>query len=122
MSYTIGISEDRSYIIVTVEGELDSETALNYTIQSHLLAREMGIKKFFIDLRDAVNTQSVIENYDFANFDLNETSVIDRRAKVAMLVSPDDHSHDFVEAVARSNGHNVRLFRVMDSALAYLME
>lgn len=39
---------------------------------------------------------------------------------VALLVSPDDHSHDFIETVARNAGLNVTIFTDLQAAKAYL--
>jgi hypothetical protein len=41
---------------------------------------------------------------------------------VALLVDPEDHSHDFVETVGRNAGLNVTLFRDRDAAKQYLSE
>ena len=45
-----------------------------------------------------------------------------RSAHVAILVSPDDRSHDFIETVNRNAGYNVRVFRDADAAISWLEE
>ncbi len=52
---------------------------------------------------------------------MQETPGIDKYAHVAVLVSPDDHSHDFVEVVARNSGLNVTLFRDLAAAIKHLL-
>jgi hypothetical protein len=49
-----------------------------------------------------------------------ETPEIDKTALVAVLVRPDDHSHDFVETVARNSGLRVTLFRDRERAEDHL--
>lgn len=41
---------------------------------------------------------------------------------VALLVDPDDHSHDFIEIVARNSGHDFTLFRDHEQVINHLLE
>lgn len=122
MGYTIRISDDNSIIMITVVGVVDSNLALEYTVKSHQLGREIGILNFLVDLIGARNMQSPVENYDFVISDLDESQFIDRRAKVAMLVSPDDDSHNFIETISRYSGYNVKIFRKLEDALGFLKQ
>jgi hypothetical protein len=122
MGYSIRISDDNSFILVSVDGIVDSGLALEYTVKSHQLGKEHGILNFLIDLVNARNKQSPVENYDFVISDLDESHFIDRRAKVAMLVSPGDDSHNFVETISRYSGYNVKIFRKLEDALEFLKE
>jgi hypothetical protein len=45
---------------------------------------------------------------------------LDRAARVAILVRPDDISHNFVETVSRNAGYNVRVFRERKAAIDWL--
>ncbi|MBN1264337.1 MAG: hypothetical protein JXA25_02510 [Anaerolineales bacterium] len=119
MSYTIKVSESGKYIEMKVVGNIDNLKAVQYNIEAHALARENGINKHLVDVRDAVNTDTVTNNYNFAYKDMPQAD-IDLSATVATVVSPDDHSHDFMETVSRNSGMNVRLFTDIDEAIAYL--
>lgn len=118
-SYQIKPSEDGKYIILTVVGEITGQSAMEHNIAAHALGRELGINRYLTDLRQARNIDSVIHNYEFAYEDMDSPDV-DRTAVVAILAAPDDHSHDFVETVARNAGLNVTLFRDWDEAENYL--
>jgi hypothetical protein len=120
MTYKISIADNRKYIIIEVHGKLTRENAMTYTLESHKLGAEIGVLRFLVDAVDARNAETVGENYDFAYKDVNETPEIERRARVALLVEPDDHSHDFVETLFINSGHNVRLFRDRQMAIDYL--
>ena len=122
MPYTVRISDDRTYIVTTVKGLVDSRVAMEFTVATHRMAREKGLHLFLMDLSESRNIQSEYENYDFVNQDLDENPEVDRRVKVALYVSPDDHSHDFTEQVARSDGYNVGLFRKIEDAIRFLKE
>jgi hypothetical protein len=47
---------------------------------------------------------------------------INQKARTAMLVSPNDHSHDFIEALFRDSGADVTLFHDRDLAVWHLMQ
>ena len=121
MNYSIKVSDSGDYIIIDVHGDVNSEIAMKYTTESHKLGNELGIMRFLVDLRKATNVQMVGDNYHFVHQDIAKAPAIDRRAKVAFLVSKEDHSHDFVETVLRNSGHNVTLFRDIDEALSHLL-
>jgi hypothetical protein len=120
MKYEINISSDKRYIIVKVTGEMDGLAAMQYTEEAHIMAKSNGIDKFLIDLTEARNTLRVIENYEFAYEKVAPNPLINKLAKVALLVSKNDHSHDFIETVSINTGLLVKLFRNHESALNYL--
>jgi len=82
-------------------------------------ARERGIKRFLTDVREARNVSSVGDNYTFAYEDLAQID-FPRNARVAILSSADDTSHDFVETVSSNAGYPVRLFVDEADAIAWL--
>jgi hypothetical protein len=121
MPYTITVSSDNRYIILSIEGGISRETAMVYNLEAHKLGNALGINRYLVDVRFSRNTDSVIANYSFAYSDMNHED-IDRFAKVAILVSPDDHSHDFVETVSRNAGFDVVIFTDRDLAVSHLIE
>jgi len=121
MSYTISPSDDDRYIIVEVRNEINRAKAMLMNLEAHALGRKRGIHRYFVDLTEAKNTDSIQNNYEFAYSDMNRTEGIDRFARVAALVSPDDHSHDFLETVVRNSGLNMKLFTDRNLALQYLL-
>jgi len=121
MNYSIKVADTGDYILIDVHGDVNGEIAMQYTTESHKLGNELGIMRFLVDLRKATNVQMVGDNYHFVNKDIAKAPAVDRRAKVAFLVSKEDHSHDFIETVLRNSGHNVTLFRDKDEALSHLL-
>jgi hypothetical protein len=120
MEYKINISADGHYIVVKVKGEMDPQKAIQYTEESHEIGRNKGIDKYLVDLTEAMNTMRVFENYEFAHEKVAPNPGINKRAKVAFLVSAADHSHDFIETVMINSGMQVKLFRRLDLALHFL--
>ena len=116
----ISLSDDSSYIILEVTGEITRETIMPENIKAHKLGKEMGIRKFLVDATGARNTETVLNNYKIAYEDIRHAPEMDVTAIVAMLVSPDDHSHDFFETTAKNSGLNVNLFRDKQKAIEFL--
>ena len=110
-SRSIAPSGDRRYIILRVVGDYTRERAMTNTIEAHAMGRELGIQRYLVDMTESRNAESVLANYDFARKEIWDAPEIDKTALVAVLVSPDDHSHDFVETVARNAGLRVTIFR-----------
>ncbi len=120
MSYTIQPSSDGTYIILTITGNITRSLAVQYNREAHGIGQKLGVNKYLVDLIECRNIDNILENYDFAYDDMQHTPDIDRFACVAVLVSPDDHSHDFIETVARNAGLNVTLFTQREQAVEHL--
>jgi len=120
MPYHLEPSECGRYILMTVTGDINSQTAIGQNLEAHALGKQLGIRRYLVDLTNSKNTESVLGNYTFAREDMKETEGIDEGARVALLVSPDDHSHDFFETVARNSGLSVTIFRDRDLALQHV--
>lgn len=122
MSYEIYLSEDGKYIVAKHWGELTSEIVMQRTLEAHALGDELGITCHLMDVTEAVNVDSVTKTYRFAYEEMRALPGINLDARVAVLVSPEDHSHDFVETVTRNAGQDVRLFRDRALAIQHLLE
>ena len=106
-------------MVLTVTGEINGKLAIQQNVELRGLGGELGICRYLIDLTDCRNTDSILGNYDFVN---READLVEPNAGhvLAFLVSPGDHSHDFVEIAARSAGFNVKRFTDRSLAEAYL--
>ncbi len=121
MAYNITPSDDGKYIIMKVTGDFNRKLAIQYDLESHALGKSLGISRYLVDLTEARNTNTTVEDYEFAYRDM-KTPEIDRTAVVAVLVSPGDHSHDFTETVTRNAGLNTKLFTDRDRAIRHLLQ
>ncbi len=120
MTYTITPAKDGDFILVEVHGVVTLDIATQWTLEAHALGKELGLRKYLVDVTDAVNKDSPLDQYRFANSSMVEDTAVDRYAKIAVLVAPEDHSHDFVETVCRNVGLNFKLFRKRDEAMTFL--
>jgi len=122
MGCEIRASEDGKYIIQIVNGDLTGKLMMEYNLKSHALGRELGINRFLVDVTKSRNVDPPTKNFSFARYDLKKTPGIDPSARVATLVSPGDHSHDFIETVSRDRGLDVTHFTDRYQAIRHLLE
>lgn len=120
MSYRISASEDGTFILLKVKGDITRATAMKHNVEAHALGKRLGIRKYLMDLTEATNTESVTDGYEFVHRDLRAAPEIDLTARVAVVVAPGDHSHDFIETVSKNTGLDVTLFHDIQSGLLHL--
>lgn len=120
MSRTIEVSPCGRYIVLTVTGDYTRALAMADNRDAHTLGAKLGIRRYLVDVTAARNTESVLDQYEFAYQDMAAEAVIDRHARVALLVAPDDHSHDFVVVATTNAGMDTRLFTDRAEAERYL--
>lgn len=121
MEYTISLSENRLYVVLVVVGDVNRVSAMGMNIEAHIYGRERGISRFLVDMTRARNVESVTGNYRFSYNDMQREEAINRFARVVILVDSEDHSHDFVETLARNTGMDVTLMRDREAAIAHLL-
>lgn len=121
MSCTLIPAPDGSHILMKIVGDITAHSMLGYVREINILGRTLGIHRHLVDLTECRNVSTATENYDFSSRDMRSDPDIDLRVHVVLLVSPEDHSHDFSETVARNNGLDVTLFRDREQALAHLL-
>ena len=120
MEYSIKPSESRDYLVLTVGGEFTAKDMMKCIVETHTLGAEMDIHWYLVDATKGRNIDSVLGNYHFAYKDMKQTEGTDPLARVAALVSLDDHSHDFVATVSANAGMQLQIFTDLDKAIRYL--
>ena len=120
MDYEIRVSDDGTYVILKIIGPTGRHRFAQ-VVEAHVLGASLGLRRYLVDLTEATNTESPLESYDLAYHDFPEDDRIDRFARVAALVSPGDHSHDFLVTVFRNAGSIIETFEDLESARRYLL-
>lgn len=121
MAYRISISENGKYIICRVIGAMTMKTAQAFGKEMLKLARTKDIKRYLTDVREAPNISTTYDNYKFAYEEMDKLG-LQRAHRSAILINPDDSSHNFVETTLKNSGFNVRIFHDEDAAIAWLNE
>lgn len=119
MFVNIRNAPDNRYFVVTVHEDFDRNGAKEMALSIMEHSQESEIKQLLIDLRSASNVDSVSDKFFFAHEDAKEIQ-LDKTLKVALLVHPSDHSHDFIETVMRNTGHNILTFHEEYKAVTWL--
>ena len=119
--YEMSLSASGKYAIILVTGEVTSAIAAKFGREAEDFGNNTGVDRYLFDLRGARNIETVSGNFDFAYEKLPETN-LSRTSRSAMLSSPEDSSHDFVETLLRNSGYKVRMFKEKQLAVAWLEE
>ena len=122
MECRISLSGDRKYIVLKVTGDFTAQSFMKHILEAHALGRETDIHRYLVDVTEARNVDSAFGNYKFAYQDMMSTPGIDRLAKVAGLIRPGNHSHDFVQVTSTNAGMFLQLFTDIDEARNYLQK
>lgn len=121
MKYSVSLSDDKKYILITVNVDITVELAKKFSVEARDLGIKHNIDRFLFDMTDSPNVESTMRNYSYAYEDMPEME-LNRNAKSAVLVDPADQSHSFVETVSKNAGYNVRIFIDKKSAIDWLYE
>ncbi len=121
MGYTIEVSESRKFLRVRPDRPITAELARQWAPELQELGRRHGIQRYLFDARSLPNVSSVTQNYTFAYKDA-DTLKLQRDVRSAILVSPDDASHNFVEIPMDNAGYSVRIFTDECAAVKWLEE
>jgi hypothetical protein len=119
MAIEITLAESGNYQIVRVSESVSAEIARELAVRTEAFMAQTGVQNRLFDLRGTENVAAVSQNYDLAYKDLDEMG-IDRGIKSAILVDPEDESHDFAVLVLRNAGFNARKFVDEPTAVAWL--
>ena len=66
MAFTVAPSADGKYLVCRVSGLLNQELGKAFAVELERMGRELGISRYLIDVRDAVNTLTPLGNYEYA--------------------------------------------------------
>lgn len=119
MKFSIKESPGNEFIVIKAMGKMTRQNSMKLNTESHAYGKSVGINKYLVDLTESKNIDSAVNSYEFANKDMQSDS-IDRKAVIALLVDPNDDSHDFIETVSKNAGLNVTLFKNRKLAEDYL--
>jgi hypothetical protein len=120
MDYDLQISQDGSYIIVRFLSDITTEIGEGANKDASDFGAKHGISRYLHDLRQVRCIEKPTNQYLSAYKTVHGLG-IDRASKIAMLTSPDDHSHDFIEVLWQNNNFNVKIFRDENSAIKWLL-
>jgi hypothetical protein len=119
VDHEIRVSDDGTYVILRVIGPTGRHR-MAQVVAAHAFGAERGIHHYLVDLTEAFNVESAIDDYEMANKDFPAAPLVNRFARVAGLTKPGDRSHDFLAMVLRNSGNLIEMFDDLASAEAYI--
>ncbi len=121
MNYEVKISEDEDFVWQIPHEDMTTQLASEIGHKAMNLARAKNINKYLVDVRGIKNIDAAFDNYDFA---YNEASKVgyQRTDRIAIVIDPDDTSHNFIETVSLNAGYHVKLFTKIQAAIDWLHE
>ena len=121
MDYDVSVSEDSTYILIDIHQPMSNELGRRCGADAVALAEQYGLNHYLFDSRGAPNIEDPFLNYDFAYKEM-EGFDFPHNSRSALLVDPDDASHNFMETVFLNAGYQVKLFTDKNEAIAWLNE
>jgi hypothetical protein len=122
VEYSITPESCGKYIVIKIKGTLQRQDSMEIITKAFEVGAELGIQQYLMDVTEASHSWALGQDYMFVNQDLQNQIKFDRSARTAVLVSPEDHSHDFILTVAMNAGLNIHVFRDEQEALAFLQD
>jgi hypothetical protein len=119
MQYKLNMMEGRPWIYVRVYDPMTKALALDVLKDAARQAAKQGVCNLLIDARGTPSVKTTVEDYDIAYYRLQELGFT-RDSKSAILVDPDDKTHDFFETCTMNAGYNWRIFSDADLASQWL--
>jgi hypothetical protein len=119
VDYAVSLADSGRYVLIKVFVPITNEIGRRCGTDASRLGDEKNVNRYLFDLRDSPNVQTVAHNYDFAYREMASFG-FSRRSCSALLVRPNDRSHDFIETAFRNAGYVVRLFSDEASAIAWI--
>ena len=120
MPYTIKVSKDNKFIETISIGAMNNAVARQQNLEAQALGFEHNIDRFLVDVTESRFEGSALDHYGFANESVMKAEQYNRYARVAILVHPEDDSHNFIETVSRNAGFDITIFRDRDAAVHHL--
>ena len=112
-------SDDEQYLIVDVFEAITGEVQNEILRETAKEIKKHNIEKVFADVSKVRNVANIHEHYELGHR-VAQNVGFPTDTWDAIFVSPDDHSHDFVETVFLNAGYVCRIFRNKGSAIEWL--
>jgi hypothetical protein len=119
MQFDLAMAPGDTHAVVTVRCDLNHATATEYQRAMRAFAEAHAVSRFLIDTRGRRFVGTFLETYTFVRDTLPKEG-FDETWTAAVVTSPDDDSHDFLETVSFNAGRQIRVFKDYEQAARWL--
>ena len=120
MDYITQLGANRKYVETKMCKPVTQELALKSQVDANELAAQHNLECFLVDVRNIATQTGTLGDFIVAK-ELPETG-LPLSSRIAILASPNDNQHDFIETTAKNHGIILRVFKEEDAAVAWLSE
>jgi|GEM_PF-655485 len=119
MRSKVRVSECGTWVQTRVGGTITFESALEFIAEAARKASVHRLDSYLFDLREASNAKRPFHDFEIAHHRLRALG-FSSVSRVALLVNPNDQTHDFFKLTAGNAGHNWRIFNDENGAMDWL--
>jgi hypothetical protein len=119
MDFELCLAPQGDHAIMTNYADVTHPSAVERQRAMQAFSDEHKVTRFLIDTRGKQFVGGPIELYTFVRRTLPDEGY-NRHWRVALVTSPDDHSHDFLETVSQNAGYQVMVFKSFTTAQEWL--
>jgi hypothetical protein len=119
MDFKLCLATDGGHAIVTNYADVTLPSAVQRQRAMQAFSDEHKVTRFLIDTRGKRFVGGPVELYTF----IRKTLLVegyDVSWRVALVTSPDDNSHDFLETASQNAGYQVMVFKDFKNAQIWL--
>lgn len=119
MDFELCLSPDGSHAIMNNYADVTHASAIVRQRAMQAFSDEHKVTRFLIDTRGKQWLGGPIELYTFVRTTLPAENY-NRQWRVALVTSPEDNSHDFLETLSANVGYHVMVFKSFEKAHDWL--
>jgi hypothetical protein len=116
--HAVKMAGKRQLIEIRVTEPLTLASLVTYLTEATDLASEHGLRAFLVDTRGIATAMRPMEAIRAVEH--LKTCGLPKGARIALVASPDDDSHEFIETAAQNRCFDLRCFNAEDAALSWL--
>lgn len=119
MKFNVRLTDQPALVRVDVYENITGELQREFTLAAVLAARDAELDQFLVDVHRVSNLSTLSDQFNFAYDDV-PLMRLEKGAKIAVIVSPHDLSHDFIRIALCNAGYDCAFFNDETEALNWL--
>lgn len=119
MKYEVRVAKRGTYVLMRPSETTNWQDIVEHLAEAAQIAAAHNLRSFLIDVRDVASGFSTLEHYQIAHYEGRKLGFA-AGSRIAVLVSPGDHSRDFVKTVVQNAGYSCDLFEEEAAAEEWL--
>lgn len=121
MQCDISLAEGNQYACLRIKETIVPDIGRALLTEMLNLQKQKSIFRFLLDTRGVSAKTTPVDDFRMANREVTSAGFVPG-TQVALLKSPGDTSHDFIETAGLNAGQNIRLFEDMNAAIDWLQK